>query len=69
MNGSTKVLITGIGCVGKSTLRRRVAEAFGKKVVCIDRDDPDSEPELASGQVLVVESVHGLEEPLENGGW
>ena len=68
MNGSTKVLITGIGCVGKSTLRRRVAEALGRKVVCIDRDDADSEPEVAPGQVLVIESVHGLEEPPEKWG-
>ncbi len=68
MSGSAKVLITGIGCVGKSTLRRRVAEALGRKVVCVDRDDADSEPELAPGQILVVESVHGLDEPLESWG-
>ncbi len=68
MSGSAKVLITGIGCVGKSTLRRRVAEALGRKVVCIDRDDADSEPEFAPGQVLVIESVHGLDEPPESWG-
>ncbi len=68
MNGSAKVLITGIGCVGKSSLRRRVAEALGRKVVCIDRDDGDLEPERAPGQVLVIESVHGLDEPPESWG-
>ncbi len=68
MNGSAKILITGIGCVGKSTLRRRVAEALGRKVVCIDSDDADLEPEVAPGQGLVVESVHGLDEPPENWG-
>lgn len=68
MNGSAKVLITGVGCVGKSTLRRRVAEALGRKVVCIDRDDAGTEPEVAPDQVLVIESVHGLEEPQESWG-
>ncbi len=68
MSGSAKVLITGIGCVGKSTLRQRVAEALGRKVICIDRDDGDLEPEVAPGQILVVESVHGLDEPLESWG-
>ncbi len=38
------------------------------KVVCIDRDAADSEPEVAPGQVLVVESVHGLDEPVESWG-
>ncbi len=68
MNGNAKVLITGIGCVGKSTLRRRVAEALGRKVVCIDRDDVESEPRVTPDQVLVIESVHGLDEPPEKWG-
>ncbi|MBI4618957.1 MAG: MBL fold metallo-hydrolase [Desulfobacterales bacterium] len=62
------ILITGVGCVGKSSLRRRVAEAFGNRVVCVDRDDALPEPEVAPGQVLVVESVHGLEEPPDRWG-
>ncbi len=59
------VLITGIGCVGKSTLRRRVAEALGARVVNVDRDDGVADPPVAPDQVLVVESVHGLEQPPE----
>ncbi len=59
------VLITGIGCVGKSMLRRRVAEALGGRVVTVDRDDAAADPPVAPHQVLVVESVHGLEQPPE----
>lgn len=62
------VLITGIGCVGKSSLRRRVAKALGPKVVCVDRDDASPDPVVAPGQILVVESVHGLDEPPERWG-
>lgn len=62
------VLITGIGCIGKSTLRRRVAIALGSRVVEVDRDDGLAEPEVGPDQVLVVESVHGLDEPPERWG-
>ena len=57
------VLITGIGCIGKSTLRQRVADALGDRVVCVDRDEDIPDPSPAPGQALIVESVHGLEEP------
>jgi hypothetical protein len=59
------VLITGIGCVGKSTLRRRVATELGDRVVDVDRDDTDEDPPVGPDQVLVVESVHGLEDPAD----
>ncbi len=62
------VLITGVGCIGKSTLRRRVASALGRQVVEVDRDDAVPEPDVGPGQVLVVESVHGLDEPPERWG-
>ena len=62
---STSILITGIGCVGKSGLRRRIASALGPQVVCVDRDDGVPEPVVAPGQIIVVESVHGLDEPPE----
>jgi len=62
------VLITGIGCIGKSTLRRRAADVLGDAVVCVDRDDGTPDPSLAPGQILVVESVHGLDEPAERWG-
>ena len=61
------VLLTGIGCIGKSTLRQQVADALGDRVVCVDRDEDLPDPSPAPGQVLIVESVHGLEEPL--GHW
>ena len=57
------VLITGIGCIGKSTLRQRVADALGGRVICVDRDEDLPDPSPAPGQALIVESVHGLEEP------
>ena len=62
------VLITGIGCIGKSSLRRRVASALGSRVVEVDRDEGLPEPEVGPDQVLVVESVHGLDEPPERWG-
>lgn len=61
-------MITGIGCIGKSTLRRRVESHLGHRVVCIDRDDRAPLPEVAQDQCLVVEAVHGLDEPHERWG-
>jgi len=63
-----RILITGVGCVGKSTLRQRAAEALGPRVLCVDRDDRESEPAEDPNRVVVVEAVHGLEEPPENWG-
>jgi len=62
------ILITGIGCIGKSTLRRRVESHLSNRVVCIDRDDSASLPEVGRDQCLVVEAVHGLDEPHERWG-
>jgi ribonuclease BN (tRNA processing enzyme) len=63
-----RILITGVACVGKSTLRRHAAEALGARVLCIDRDDSESEPASDPNRVVVVEAVHGLEEPPESWG-
>ena len=57
------VLLTGIGCIGKSTLRQRVADTLGDRVICVDRDEDVPDPSPVLGQALIVESVHGLEEP------
>lgn len=62
------ILITGIGCIGKSTLRRRIQAAHSVNVVTTDRDDPNTPPVPAAGQILVVEAVHGLDEPPDQWG-
>ena len=57
-----KILITGIGNIGKSTLREMVAHKFPKQVIQIDMDYHTHEdiPE-SSDKVVLVEDVHGLE--------
>ena len=57
-----KILITGIGNIGKSTLREKVALAYPDKVLQIDMDyyDHDDIPRLST-KVILVEDVHGLE--------
>lgn len=56
-----KVLITGIGCIGKSSLRERLASEFPDRVISIDMDYDKHIP-FDDGKVVIVESVHGLEE-------
>lgn len=56
-----KILITGIGCIGKSSLRERLVSEFPDKVIAVDMDY-DKEIPSAEDKVVVVESVHGLEE-------
>lgn len=59
-----KILITGIGCIGKSSLRERLASDFPDKVVSVDMDYEKQIPSV-EGKVIIVESVHGLEEDPE----
>lgn len=59
-----KILITGIGCIGKSSLRERLASDFPDKVVSVDMDYEKQIPSV-EGKVVIVESVHGLEEDPE----
>jgi hypothetical protein len=56
-----KILITGIGCVGKSTLRERLTASFPKNVISVDMDYNKTIPSDAN-KVILVESVHGLED-------
>lgn len=56
-----KILITGIGCIGKSSLRERIAAEFHDKVVTVDMDYTSDIPS-ENDKVIIVESVHGLEE-------
>jgi hypothetical protein len=57
-----KILITGIGNIGKSTLREKIADKFPGKVLQIDMDyyDHVDIPQSASKAILV-EDVHGLD--------
>ena len=56
-----KILITGIGCIGKSSLRERLALDFRDNVISVDMDYKREIPS-ESDKVVIVESVHGLEE-------
>ena len=56
-----KILITGIGCIGKSSLRERIALTFPDKVISVDMDYTNTIPS-DKDKVVIVESVHGLEE-------
>ena len=55
-----KILITGIGCIGKSSLREKIALEFPDDVISVDMDyDRTIPPD--NNKVVIVESVHGLE--------
>jgi len=56
-----KILITGIGCIGKSSLREKLALTFPDNVVSVDMDYTNKIPS-DKDKVVIVESVHGLEE-------
>ncbi len=57
-----KILITGIGNIGKSTLREKVANVFPEKVIQIDMDYFEHEDiPQSSEKIILVEDVHGLE--------
>lgn len=56
-----KILITGIGCIGKSSLRERLALTYPDKVISVDMDYTNKIPS-DKDKVIIVESVHGLEE-------
>ena len=56
-----KILIIGIGCIGKSSLRERLALDFPDNVISVDMDYTNKIPSVKD-KVVIVESVHGLEE-------
>jgi len=56
-----KILITGIGCIGKSSLREKLALTFPNNVISVDMDYTNKIPS-DKDKVVIVESVHGLEE-------
>jgi len=57
-----KILITGIGNIGKSSLREMVGYKFAEQVIQVDMDYFDQEdiPDSSEKHILV-EDVHGLE--------
>ena len=56
-----KILITGIGCIGKSSLREKLALTFSDNVISVDMDYTNKIPS-DKDKVVIVESVHGLED-------
>ncbi len=56
-----RILITGIGCIGKSSLRERIATEFPNQVITVDMDYTKEIPS-DKNKIVIVESVHGLEE-------
>jgi len=60
-----KILITGIGCIGKRSLREKLALAFPNKVITVDMDYAKEVP-VEANKVVIVESVHGLEANPQN---
>lgn len=59
------ILITGIGCLGKSMVRRRVAEKHPTNVVIMDLEidfGHAHEPIKDANRIVITESVHGLED-------
>lgn len=56
-----KILITGIGCIGKSSLRERLALDFPDNVISVDMDYDKKIPSNKD-KVVIVEHVHGLKE-------
>lgn len=58
------LLITGIGCIGKSSLREKIALEFPDPVISVDMDYEKEIPSVKD-KIVIVESVHGLEENTE----
>lgn len=56
-----KILINGIGCVGKSTLRNRLSFAFPNKVITVDMNYTDNIPS-ETDKIVIVEATHSIEE-------
>ena len=56
-----KILIAGIGCIGKNSLRERLALDFPDNVISVDMDYNKEIPS-DEDKVVIVESVHGLKE-------
>lgn len=55
------ILIAGIGCIGKSSLRKKIASNFSDQVISVDMDYDSIIPHVKD-KIVIVESVHGLED-------
>lgn len=64
MKKQFKILITGIGCVGKTYVRKKIYEKYPDKIYSIDLESDLNHskmpPENIKKGVIVIESVHGL---------
>jgi len=57
-----RILITGIGNIGKSTLREKIAECFPENIIQVDMDYYGTRGlPKSNGKIILVEDVHGLE--------
>jgi len=56
-----KILINGIGCVGKSTLRKKLSSAFPNNVIIVDMNYAKDIP-TDTDKVVIVEATHSIEE-------
>jgi len=55
------ILINGIGCVGKSTLRERLFSAFPNNVITVDMNyAKDIPPDI--DKIVIVEATHSIKE-------
>ncbi len=60
-----RILITGVGNVGKSTLREEVAASYGDNIIQVDMDYYQGPLPPKGEKIVLVEDVHGLEKPSE----
>lgn len=56
-----KILITGIGCIRKSSLREELALTFPDNINSVDMDYTPKIPS-DNDKIVVVGSIHGLKE-------
>ncbi len=56
-----KILITGIGCIGKSSLRERIANEFPDHVITVDMDYTRGKS-LHKDKIVMFVPVHCFEE-------
>ena len=55
-----KILINGIGSVGKSTLRKRLSSDFPSNVITVDMNYTEDIPSVTE-KIVIVESTHSIE--------
>jgi hypothetical protein len=56
-----KILINSIGCIGKSTLRKKLSSAFPNNVIIVDMNYAKDIP-TDTDKVVIVEATHSINE-------